>query len=151
SQRERIIKAMIAAVAARGYGETRVVDVIQRARVSRKTFYELFTDKEECFLAAYDYVFSRLYQGSAEAFQAGADRPWTDRIGGGLAVLLDRLAEEPEAARFAIIEILAAGPKAIARRDAAIREFTHFVDAGRSEAAHEVPGITATAVVGGIY
>jgi len=151
SQRQRIIKAMVAAVATRGYGDTRVVDVIQRAKVSRKTFYELFADKEECFLAAYDYVFTRLYQGSADAFEVGTDRPWAERIRTGLAVLLDRLAEEPEAARFAIIEVLAAGPKALARRDAAIREFTHFVDAGRSEASHEVPGITATAVVGGIY
>jgi AcrR family transcriptional regulator len=151
SQRERALKAMIEAVADRGYGETRVVDVIQRAGLSRKTFYELYDDKEECFLAAYDHTFGELYSKTQEAFDGAAGRPWAERIEAGVTVLIEQLAADPAAARFAIIEVLAAGPKALTRRDAALRQFTGFIDAGRSESSLELPGLTSTAIVGGIY
>src|SRR4249919_3767536 len=95
AQRERTLKAMIEAVAERGYGETRVVDVIERAGLSRKTFYELFGDKEACFLAAYDHVFARLYAGTQEAFEGAAGRPWAVRIQAGITVLLGELARDP--------------------------------------------------------
>jgi AcrR family transcriptional regulator len=151
SQRERALKAMVEAVADRGYAETRVVDVIKRAGLSRKTFYELFEDKEECFLAAYDLVFGQLYAKTQEAFDGASGRPWAERIEAGMHVLVEELASDPAAAKFAIIEVLAAGPRALARRDAAIRQFTGFIDAGRSESSLELPGLTSTAIVGGIY
>src|SRR5690606_24991467 len=53
-------------------------------------------------------------------------------------------------ARFAIVEVLAAGPKALARRDAALRQFTGFIEAGRSETAVELPGITSLSLAGGV-
>jgi hypothetical protein len=61
------------------------------------------------------------------------------------------MAEWPSAAKFCIVEVLAAGPKALTRRDAALRQFTEFIDAGRSESAIELPAITSLALVGGIY
>ena len=151
AQRKRALQAMIDAVADRGYTETRVVDIIQRAGLSRKTFYELFGDKEECFLAAYDAILGRLYTLTREAFEAGAVRPWSERVESGTTILLTELAADPAAARFAVIEVLAAGPRALARRDAALRRFAGFIDAGRSESSLELPGLTSTAVVGGIY
>lgn len=151
SQRQRTIDGMIEAVAERGYAETRVVDAIERGRVSRKTFYELFADKEECFLAAYDAVFSRFYGATLAAYEADPDAPWTERLRAALAALLEELGKDPAAARFWVVEALAAGPKAVSRRDAAIREFTHFVDAGRAESKLDLPGITSTAIVGGIF
>jgi AcrR family transcriptional regulator len=151
SQRERALKAMVEAVADRGYAETRVVDVIERAGLSRKTFYELFGDKEDCFLAAYDEVSARLYSVCEEAFENAAGQPWPKRIRAGVTALVGELAADQAAARFAVIEVLAAGPKALARRDAAIRQFTGFIDAGRSESSLELPGLTSTAIVGGIY
>jgi hypothetical protein len=60
------------------------------------------------------------------------------------------LAEHPAEARFAIVEVLAAGPQALARRDAALRQFTGFLEAGRSETSVELPGITSLSVAGGI-
>ena len=60
------------------------------------------------------------------------------------------IGEHPSEARFAIVEVLAAGPKALARRDAALRQFTGFLEAGRSETSVELPGITSLAVAGGI-
>jgi AcrR family transcriptional regulator len=142
---------MVEAVADRGYAETRVVDVIERAGLSRKTFYELFGDKEDCFLAAYDEVSARLYSVCEETFENAAGQPWPKRIRAGVTALVGELAADQAAARFAVIEVLAAGPKALARRDAAIRQFTGFIDAGRSESSLELPGLTSTAIVGGIY
>jgi AcrR family transcriptional regulator len=150
SQRNRIHQAMIEVVAARGYPETRVVDVIRVAGVSRKTFYELFDSKEDCFLAAYDVLLDNLLGESGEAFESKLGNPWSERISAALERLLQHLAEHPEEARFAIVEVLAAGPKALARRDAALRQFTGFLEAGRSETSVELPGITSLAVAGGI-
>ena len=141
---------MIEVVSGRGYPETRVVDVIGVAGVSRKTFYELFESKEDCFLAAYDVLLASLLGKATEAFESMPAGSWAERICAALEVLLGYLAAHPEEARFAIVEVLAAGPKALARRDAALRQFTGFLEAGRSETSVELPGITSLSLAGGI-
>jgi AcrR family transcriptional regulator len=151
SQRGRIIRSMVQAVAQRGYQETRVADVVEGAGVARKTFYEFFSDKEDCFLAAYDHVSGRQFDAASSAFRENPDAPWAERVRAGMGALLELLASSPEEARFAIVEVLAAGPKAVARRDAALRQFTEFVDAGRSESSIELPGMTSVAIVGGVF
>jgi AcrR family transcriptional regulator len=150
SQRNRIHQAMIEVVSERGYPETRVVDVIGVAGVSRKTFYELFDSKEECFLAAYDLLLDNLLADAGNAFDSKAGAPWAERISAALETLLRHLAEHPDEARFAIVEVLAAGPRALARRDAALRQFTGFLEPGRSETSVELPGITSLSIAGGI-
>jgi AcrR family transcriptional regulator len=150
SQRSRIHRAMIEVVSVRGYPETRVVDVIGVAGVSRKTFYELFESKEDCFLAAYDVLLERLLQETTDAFESRPGEPWVERVAAGLEALLVHLSQHPDEARFAIIEVLAAGPKALARRDSALRQFTGFLEPGRSATTVELPGITSLAVAGGI-
>jgi len=64
--------------------------------------------------------------------------------------MLQHLANHPDEARFAIVEVLAAGPRALARRDAALRQFTGFLDGGRAETSVELPGITSLSLAGGI-
>src|SRR5262245_26402169 len=150
SQRKRIIEAMVAAVAQRGYAATRVVDVIARAGVSRRTFYELFRDKEQCFLAAYDEVFGRLVADTSDAFESAAGQAWSERIRAAMTALLVGLADDPAAARFSIVEVFVVGARAVARRDAALRRLGDLVDAGRSESSLELPGITGKAIIGGI-
>ena len=150
SQRNRIHQAMVEVVSARGYPETRVVDVIGAAGVSRKTFYELFESKEDCFLATYDLLLENLLGDASDAFDSLAGAPWPERIAAALEALLEHLAQHPGEARFAIVEVLAAGPKALARRDAALRQFTGFLESGRSESSVDLPGITSVAVAGGI-
>lgn len=150
SQRSRIHQAMIEVVSERGYPETRVVDVIGVAGVSRKTFYELFDSKEDCFLAAYDVLLGNLLGEATKAFESTPETAWAERVRSALEVLLEHLAAHPEEARFAIVEVLAAGPKALARRDAALRQFTGFLEAGRSETSVELPGITSLSIAGGI-
>src|SRR5215475_3199222 len=79
-QRTRILAATVDVVAELGYPETRVVDVIKRAGVSRKTFYEFFDDREDCFLAAYDLALGDLYRGTEVAYESASGQPWADRI-----------------------------------------------------------------------
>jgi AcrR family transcriptional regulator len=149
-QRDRIHRAMIEVVAERGYPETRVVDVIGSAGVSRKTFYELFESKEDCFLAAYDTLLESLLGSATVGFESAPTAPWAKRLAAGLTALLEHLAAHPDEARFAVVEVLAAGPKALSRRDAALRKFTGFIDAGRAETAVELPEITSLSLVGGV-
>jgi len=150
SQRNRIQQAMVEVVSERGYPETRVIDVIGAAGVSRKTFYELFDSKEDCFLAAYDVLLGNLLGVATDAFESRTGSSWAERVASAMKALLEHLAEHPDEARFAIVEILAAGPKALARRDAALRQFTGFLEAGRSETSIELPGITSIAIAGGV-
>ena len=150
SQRNRIQQAMIEVVSGRGYPETRVVDVIGVAGVSRKTFYELFDSKEDCFLAAYDVLVGNLLREASDAFESRPGSPWAERIATGFKALLEHLSKHPDEARFAIVEVLAAGTKALARRDAALRQFAGFLESGRSETSIELPGITSIAVAGGV-
>jgi AcrR family transcriptional regulator len=141
---------MIAVVSDRGYPETRVTDVIEVAGVSRKTFYEHFEDKEDCFLTTYDAVFDRLYADTSNSFESLPGAPWGERVAAALSTLLEQLAAHPSGARFAIVEVLAAGPKALTRRDAALRQLSGFLESGRTETTVELPGITALSLAGGI-
>jgi AcrR family transcriptional regulator len=150
SQQRRILQAMIEIVSEKGYPDTRVVDVIALAGVSRKTFYELFDSKEDCFLATYDVLLGNLLDDTARGFASKADAPWAEQTAAGLRELLRHLAEHPDEARFAIVEVLAAGPRALARRDAALRQFTSFLDGGRQETSTELPEITSLSLAGGI-
>jgi AcrR family transcriptional regulator len=150
-QRERILPAMIGVVAERGYANSRIVDVIEAAGVSRKTFYELFEDKEQCFLEAYERIVGMLLQVTIEAFDGDREAPWEERMRAAMSAFLEIMAEHPHAARFCIVEVLAAGPAAVARRDAALREFTFMLDEGRAQTSSELPGMTALALTGGVY
>ncbi|HST38315.1 MAG TPA: TetR/AcrR family transcriptional regulator, partial [Conexibacter sp.] len=149
SQRARILDALIACVGEQGYPETRVTDLITRSGVSRKTFYEHFSDKEECFLAAYDAAVSQLMGGVTAAYEA--EEEWVDAIRGALSAFLGFLAEWPDLTRLCIVDVHAVGQRGLARRDAAVRGFYYFLDAGRADAPRALPGLTAEAVTGGMY
>jgi AcrR family transcriptional regulator len=153
NQRARILDGVMEAVANVGYQDTRLAEVTTTAGVSRKTFYEHFKDFEDAYLAAYDMHVSALTEAVSDAFLAEGERPgarrWPDRIRAGVNAFLGYLAEHPAAARACMVETFGAGREARARRDAALRSFTFFIDSGRAEAAHDVPGRTATALLGG--
>jgi AcrR family transcriptional regulator len=151
NQRERMLLAVAEAVAEQGYPATTVADIIARARLSRRTFYEHFSDKEECFLAAYDTVVEQLLAGVGHAYEQ-ADG-WTQKVHDGLHAFLSALTAEPAFARMCIVEVVAAGPEARGRRDAAMRVFVDFLEPGRAEApkAVEVPELAGEIIVGGLY
>jgi AcrR family transcriptional regulator len=127
SQRERLYRAMIEVVAEKGYGRTAVGDVLRRARISRATFYEQFADKEDCFLAAYDAAIAnlvdRIRTTAARATSPGGGL----RVGAVLDGYLAAIAAEPAVARTFLIEVYAAGPKALERRYAVLERFVDLL------------------------
>jgi AcrR family transcriptional regulator len=114
SQRGRLLEAMAACVAEHGYAETTVAQVIARAGVSRKTFYEHFADKQACFLAAWEVGVEILLDALAAVAAEEAD--WRTRLRRGTEAFLEVLAAEPEFARSFMIEVLSVGEEALARR-----------------------------------
>src|SRR3954447_11842422 len=125
--RERLVLGMVAAVAERGYAATTITDVVRHARVSRRTFYEHFADKEACFLAAYDAVSDAVLAGITEAAAHGAT--FEERILASVRAYLEALAAEPAIARVFTVDILGAGPAALARRRAVLRRFAAHIQA----------------------
>lgn len=152
TQRERLLDAMAQMVAQQGYVATSVADVLRTARISRRTFYEQFADKEDCFLAAYDLIAQRCVDRVKAAFAAGDT--WRDGFESAIVAALRLLAAEPDFARLGVVEVLAAGPRGLERRDATLRRFVDFVERGRDEVdgiATPPPRLVAQAIVGGIY
>jgi AcrR family transcriptional regulator len=128
NQRERLLDAIANVVAEKGYAATRVADITEYAGVSRKTFYELFTDKEDCFLAAYDAIAALLMDRMARGLAAVAQEPWETQVSALLGEFLRFLAAEPAFARMCIVEVLGSGPRGLAKRDATIEAFFPVVD-----------------------
>jgi len=150
-QRERLIAAMLRAAAELGYRGTNVQDVIERAGVSRPTFYEHFANKEDCFLAAFDITAARLRKRISTAAEKGGGE-WRSRLRFGLETLLHFVSTEPEAARTLIVEARAASADAVMRRDALLDEFAVCIDSQvRPHLADAPPHspITSAGIVGG--
>lgn len=151
SQRERLLDGIAQTVARDGYAGTSVAGVLDVAGVSRRTFYELFADKEDCFLAAYDAIVFVCTERVATAYHGGRD--WQDAIERAFRTLLGTLAAEPDFAHLGVVDVLAAGPRALARRDATLRRFGRFIDFTRERAETSIapPALVGQAIVGGIH
>jgi AcrR family transcriptional regulator len=150
-QRERLLAGMLRATAQLGYRELSVQDVLERAGVSRPTFYEHFENKEDCFLAAFDAAAARLRQRLEAAGEEG--ETWRERLRAALEQLLRFVNEEPDAAMTLIVDARAACPPALLRRDELLDHFASHLDTQvRAEApAGEAPSaIAAAGIVGGI-
>ena len=102
-------------MADKGYAAATIEDIVRGAGVSKKTFYEHFADKLDCFLAAYEAASDELFEHVRAAQDAEAD--WVDRTRAGIHAYLRWLAAEPALARVFLIEIAAAGPEALERRE----------------------------------
>ena len=150
SQRERLLEATIRTVAAKGYRATTVGDLTAEAGVSRTTFYELFEDKEACFLAAYDNAVDVLMRRIVAAYES--EQRWPERVRAGLAALLQALAAEPALGRLALVDIGAAGPAAQRRYRAAVQRLTPLFEEGRdfAPAGRDLPANTSRMAIGGV-
>jgi AcrR family transcriptional regulator len=115
SQRTRLLEAVGRAVAERGYAGATIDDVVRRAGVSKATFYDHFADKEDCFLAAYEAASEELLRRVEEAHATEDD--WLERTRAGIRAYLRWLAGDPALARVFLIEVAAAGPVALERRE----------------------------------
>ncbi|HEX2315584.1 MAG TPA: TetR/AcrR family transcriptional regulator [Thermomonospora sp.] len=149
-QTARILAAVIEVAGTAGYAQLTVEAVIGRAGVSRSTFYEHFRNKDDAFIRAYDMMAARLMEQVTLAYEREGDA--LDRLRAGLSAFLEFLASEPLAARAFIVESLAAGPEAAARRDEAKQAFIQILEDNIRELfpGYPEPGLTAETVVGGI-
>jgi AcrR family transcriptional regulator len=138
-QRERIVAAMIAAVATKGYGSTTIGDIARGARVSRDTFYEQFANKETCFLAAYDAIASELLEQMVAA--GTSQSSYVEGMRDGVRAYLKFWSERPDAARVFTLEVMAAGSEALAHREQALRRFARLYGAVAERARAEQPGL----------
>lgn len=149
-QRARMLAATVEAVAELGYARLTVAQVIARARVSRKTFYDLFLDRDDCFLAAFEQGVTRASAVAREAYQG--ERSWRDGVRAALTRLLALIDEEPRLARLCIVEALAAGERVLTRRAALVADIAAIVERGRAQpGASQPPELISQAVVGAVF
>jgi AcrR family transcriptional regulator len=152
NQRERLIAGIAEAIAENGYSGTTIAHITRAAAVSRRTFYEHFSSKDECFVAAYDTVMKELRERVSAAFEEQDE--WAHAIRAGIEAMLQFLAAEPNLARLCMVEALVAGPAVVERYDAAIQSFVPYFQEGRKgrppEVLSRLSPTTEEALVGGM-
>ncbi len=149
-QRERLFAATVELIAKRGYRDTSVDHIVTAARIGHAAFYELYDNKEDCFLAAFD----RIVEESAEAVSAAVsgEDGWAEEMAAGLGCLLDLIVADPQRARIALVEVQAAGPRAYRRYEEAVDRAAPRLREGRefSKEAAELSSALEEAILGGI-
>lgn len=150
NQRERMYAAMVAAVAENGYEATRVADVVKLSGVSRSAFYKHFEDKLDCFVATLDELATMARKEVAERYDI--ELPWEERLRVVADAMLDMVLEQPAAARFCLVEVYAAGPRAVERLDRAVAAVEAAVARAFDESPRHagMPRDVTRAIVGGI-
>jgi AcrR family transcriptional regulator/DNA-binding MarR family transcriptional regulator len=149
-QRARILVAMAEVVCERGTGDVSVAHVIGRAGVSRRTFYELFEDREDCFLAAFQEAIGRASRYVSAGYDPTSD--WIERVRSALEAILRFLDDESMFGRLAVVESLAAGVRAREMRHLIVARMVAAVDAGRERmgTSSSATALTAEGIVGGV-
>lgn len=150
-QRDRMIAAAIEVVEALGYQRLTVSQIVARSRVSRKTFYEVFRDCEDCFCAAFDHAVADAMVHLRGAFATGTD--WQSSVRGALAELLRLMEERPGLARLCLVEALGASEAALRRRAHILGELAAIIErgfTGEGSTGPDVHPLVAHAVVGGV-
>lgn len=135
NQRARLVNGMIAAVAELGYGKATIANVIKPAKVSRRTFYETFANKEDCYRAAYEASFEYL---SERTLEAASGEQWPASVRAGLEALLESLAAHPKIANFFLVSPAGVDDATASRHHLAMRELVQALVA-------EAPGTDAGA------
>jgi AcrR family transcriptional regulator len=150
-QRTRLLNATFEVVAEDGYRRMTVRRVCGQAGVSNKTFYDLFADREECFLAAFDQAVAELTAAARPAYEA--EREWASQIRAGLGALLACLDSEAELRALVFVEALGAGPQVLKRRAQVVEELGRIIDEGRAgvKTGRELPPLTAEGLVGAAF
>lgn len=147
-KRQRILQGMLEAVGTQGYERTTVQDALMKSGVYRQAFYDSFTDKEDCYLQALDAGSAWVELAMREA--ATGEATWRGRLRGALTGLLRFLDEQPEVGRALLVEVHAAGPRAVEKRTEAMARASAMMDLAREESEDGAPAISAEAVVAGI-
>lgn len=135
-QRRRLLEAAASVFAERGYAEGSAEAISRAAGMSKATFYEHFANKEECILVLFDEAATEVMRAMASAGETGPFATFEERVAAGARAFLQTLSEYPESAQTLLVEIIGAGPRAAARRDAILQA---FADAMERDFAHAAP------------
>jgi AcrR family transcriptional regulator len=133
AHRRRAVAAIASAVEEHGYAATTVEDILNRARMSRRTFYQLFRNREECFLAAYDAALEEAMDRLALA-HSGNGESWARRVERALVALFEYLASEPGLARVWLVEAPSVGAAGIERHERTMSRLAERLAVLRREA-----------------
>ena len=145
---ERLLRALAAVVAEKGYPETTITDIIERAGTSYRAFYERFDSKEDAVVAALDVGSLQMLAAALPAFRRAKD--WADAVRGTQESMFLYGVQEPEYARLGAVEMYAAGKRALERREHVTEDMEALLAAGY-ELAPGIPPVTAEAIGGALY
>ena len=150
-QRSRLLAGAVGAIDEHGYAQTTVGHIALRAGVSRRTFYELFADREACLAALFGDVVKMIEGELAAAGLEGLG--WRERVRGGLWAILSFFDREPALARVCVIQVLHGGPGVLGRRDEVLARLAAVLDEGRGEGARgaQCTALTAEGLVGAAF
>ncbi len=150
AQRARLIAAAVAVVEQDGIARLTVASILQRAHVARKTFYENFSDSEDCFLAAYEEALERVSRAARAAYAAEPD--WRAGMRSAVCVLLELIDQERGLARICLTDAQAAGERVLERRVELVHQLAAAIDIGRecADTRSQPQPLSGLAVVGGI-
>ncbi|HEX4304732.1 MAG TPA: TetR/AcrR family transcriptional regulator [Solirubrobacterales bacterium] len=149
NQRQRIAAGVIEVVVARGYAATTVTQVVAAARVSRRTFYNYYSNKQEAFFDVYGQVTDFLCQTMTDA-AAGEQRGWAAGVRAGLAALLECFATNLDLARFSLVAPPAAGGDVAAAYRGFLERLLKLLGSGRPKRAKRPPPAAEYGLVGGL-
>lgn len=138
-------------VSEKGYRAVTIADIVKRAGIARNTFYENFSSKEDCFLAAQQHAMSTALEDVVVS--AGEIDSWPRRVEAGLAAFLAFVAREPDLARTCMVESLAAGPSSVHYYEESLQAFVSLFKLGRDVSPYgtELPETLEEALIGGIF
>jgi AcrR family transcriptional regulator/DNA-binding MarR family transcriptional regulator len=145
-----MLAAIVEVAAEHGRANMSVAQVVQRAGVSRRTFYEIFVDLEDCFMAAFEHAVRKAGERVLASYRS-QDR-WQERLRAGLLALLVFFDEDPVTGRLLIVEAAAAGTRALHRRQILLSQLIAVVDEGRAQGGRRPPppSLAAEGVVGAV-
>jgi AcrR family transcriptional regulator len=144
-----MLMAMVQEISERGAASVSVAHVVARSGVSRRTFYEIFEDRADCFLAAFDEALNSVRAVVVPAYEGPGS--WQVKIRAALSLLLEALECDRALGRLLIVESLAAGPMALERRHSVLARVIPVIDGGRSESkSNDPPPLTAEGVAGAV-
>ena len=145
---DRVLRALAAVVSEKGYQETTVAEVVQRAHTSQRTFYKSFRDKEAAMVAALDSGSAQMLAAALPAFRRAED--WTQAVHDTQEAMFRFAAEEPEYGRLGAVEMYAAGKRALEQRETVTESMEALLTVG-FERAPDAPRIAPEAVGGALY
>jgi AcrR family transcriptional regulator/DNA-binding MarR family transcriptional regulator len=149
AQRLRMLSSALAIVSEHGYAQMSVARVTGRAGVSRRTFYDLFEDREDCFLAIFEEGVDRAVGLVVEAY--GRGRNWREKIRSALRALLAFLDEEPALRSLRVVDALNAGPRVLEHRGEVLERCSTALQQGATKSGREIPEIIGEGVVGAVF